>query len=128
MKDPVQSCRSFQSLLKASAASGNVYFLNKYILRQWYCQDTWIHGYMLTYRVVLEEQVTPLMLNIEEEGEDQDDVDHGDEAHDDQATVHHVVHPRLSCFVWNIFGKLLSKSYSEFLSANIMINKIHTIT
>ena len=46
---------------------------------------------MLTYRVVLEEQVTPLMLNIEEEGEDQDNVDNGDEAHDDQATVqlHH---------------------------------------
>ena len=57
-------------------------------MRLWYCQDTWI---LLTYRVVLEEQVTPLMLNIEEEGEDQDNVDNGDEAHDDQATVqlHH---------------------------------------
>ena len=70
-----------------------------------------------TYRVILKEQVTPLILDIEEEGEDQDDVDHGDEAHDDQATVHHgncfhhkqEVNIMLDCF-WNIINNIYNRN------------------
>ena len=41
-----------------------------------------------TDRVVFEEQVAPLVLDIEEEREHDDDVDHRDEGHDDKTTVH----------------------------------------
>ena len=42
----------------------------------------------IKYRVVFEEKVAPLVLDIEEEREHDDDVDHRDEGHDDQPTVH----------------------------------------
>ena len=41
-----------------------------------------------TYRVVLEEQLAPLILDVEEEAEDEDDVGEGDEADHHEATVH----------------------------------------
>ena len=41
-----------------------------------------------TDRVVFEEQVAPLVLDIEEEREHDDDVDHRDEGHDHKTAVH----------------------------------------
>ena len=41
-----------------------------------------------TDRVVFEKQVAPLVLDIEEEREHDDDVDHRDEGHDDKTAVH----------------------------------------
>ena len=41
-----------------------------------------------TDRVVFEKQVAPLVLDIEEEREHDDDVDHSDEGHDDKTAVH----------------------------------------
>ena len=45
-------------------------------------------GSSYTDRVVFEEQVAPLVLDIEEEREHDDDVDYRDEGHDDKTTVH----------------------------------------
>ena len=41
-----------------------------------------------TDRIVFEKQVAPLVLDIEEEREHDDDVDHRDKGHDDESTVH----------------------------------------
>ena len=41
-----------------------------------------------TDRVVFEKQVAPLVLDIEEKREHDDDVDHSDEGHDDKSAVH----------------------------------------
>ena len=48
----------------------------------------------MTYRVVLIEHVTPLIVNEEEEGEGDDDEGADDEDHHHHPTVHHAtVHP-----------------------------------
>ena len=42
----------------------------------------------ISHRVVPEEEVAPLVLDIEEQGEHDHDVDEGDEGHNHQSTVH----------------------------------------
>ena len=42
----------------------------------------------ISHRVVPEEKVAPLILDIEEQGEHDHDVDEGDEGHNHQSTVH----------------------------------------
>ena len=59
-------------------------------------------GSSYTDRVVFEEQVAPLVLDIEEEREHDDDVDHRDEGHDDKTTVHDQNSQLLNIF-WKLF-------------------------
>ena len=40
------------------------------------------------YSVVFVEEVAPLVLDVEQKGEHDDDVDEGDEGHDDKTAVH----------------------------------------
>ena len=46
------------------------------------------------YRVILEEQLAPLVLDVEEEAEDEEEVAQRDEDDDHEAAVHrHLAHP-----------------------------------
>jgi hypothetical protein len=40
-----------------------------------------------SYRIVLEEQLAPLVLDVEKEAKDEDDVGEGDQTNDDQSAV-----------------------------------------
>ena len=40
------------------------------------------------YSIVFVEEVAPLILDVEQQGEHDDDVDEGDEGHDDKTAVH----------------------------------------
>ena len=40
------------------------------------------------YSIVFVEEVAPLVLDVEQQGEHDDDVDEGDEGHDDKTAVH----------------------------------------
>ena len=65
------------------------------------------------YRIIFEEQVAPLIFNIDKQGEHQHDVDHSDEAHDDQAAVHHCNHQQAPSTDNNLSGIMFDSIWHD---------------